>query len=161
MKKRWRWPLAGFVLGALAGATVLTVNVVGASSPAPVAVRAAGFGEILHTPVLLARAGTSVSSLGGQTRNPYDLTRTPGGSSGGTGAAIAANFGVLGTGSDTGCSSIGPSFVAVAPTRSWNGLLSALGGGAAVAGTVFAGVVSALISGGLAEPPEPGDVNAR
>src|SRR5262245_24060497 len=47
----------------------------------------------------LARAGTTVSSLGGQTRNPYDLTRTPGGSSGGTGAAIAANFGVLGTGS--------------------------------------------------------------
>jgi hypothetical protein len=60
MKKRWRWPLAGFVLGALAGATVLTVNVVGASSPAPVAARAAGFGEILHTPVLLSRAGTSV-----------------------------------------------------------------------------------------------------
>jgi len=31
MKKKWRWPLAGFVLGALVGATVLTVNVVGAS----------------------------------------------------------------------------------------------------------------------------------
>ena len=38
MKKKWRWPLAGFVLGALVGATVLTVNVVGANSPAPVAV---------------------------------------------------------------------------------------------------------------------------
>ncbi len=60
MKKKWRWPLAGFVLGALVGATVLTVNVVGASSPEPVAVRAAGFGEILHTPVLIARAGRSV-----------------------------------------------------------------------------------------------------
>ena len=60
MKKRWRWPLAGFVLGALAGATVLTVNVVGASRPAPVAVRPAGFGEIPHTPVLLSRAGKSV-----------------------------------------------------------------------------------------------------
>ena len=60
MKKRWRWPLAGFVLGALAGATVLTVNVVGASRPAPVAVRTAEFGEILHTPALLARAGKSV-----------------------------------------------------------------------------------------------------
>ena len=45
----------------------------------------------------LARGGTTVSSLGGQTKNPYDLTRTPGGSSGGTGAAIAANFGVLGS----------------------------------------------------------------
>jgi hypothetical protein len=60
MQKKWRWPLAGFVLGALVGATVLTVNVVGASSPEPVAVRAGGFGEILHTPVLLARAGKPV-----------------------------------------------------------------------------------------------------
>src|SRR3981189_1591201 len=49
-----------------------------------------------------ARGGMSLSSLGGQVRNPYDLTRTPGGSSGGTGAAIAANFAVLGPGSDTG-----------------------------------------------------------
>ena len=69
----------------------------------------------------LARAGTTVSSLGGQTRNPYDLTRTPGGSSGGTGAAIAANFGVLGTGSDTGQSIRSPasanSLVGLRPTR--------------------------------------------
>lgn len=49
----------------------------------------------------LALDGLSVSSLGGQTRNPYDLTRTPGGSSGGTGAAIAASFAVLGLGTDT------------------------------------------------------------
>ena len=56
MKKKWRWPLAGFVLGALVGATVLTVNVVGASAPEPVPMRAGGFGEILHTPALLARA---------------------------------------------------------------------------------------------------------
>jgi amidase len=49
-----------------------------------------------------ARGGMSISSLGGQVLNPYDLGRTPGGSSGGTGAAIAANFAVLGTGSDTG-----------------------------------------------------------
>ena len=60
MKKKWRWPLAGFALGAVVGATMLTVNVVGASSPERVAVRAAGFGEILHTPVLLARAGEPV-----------------------------------------------------------------------------------------------------
>ena len=60
MKKKWRWPLAGFVLGALVGATVLTVNVVGASSPERADVRAGGFGEILHTPVLLARAGEPV-----------------------------------------------------------------------------------------------------
>jgi amidase len=76
----------------------------------------------------LARAGTTVSSLGGQTLNPYDLTRTPGGSSGGTGAAIAANFGVLGTGSDTGQSIRSPSsansLVGLRPTR---GLVSRAG----------------------------------
>jgi Asp-tRNA(Asn)/Glu-tRNA(Gln) amidotransferase A subunit family amidase len=46
----------------------------------------------------LALEGLSVSSLGGQTVNPYDHTRTPGGSSGGTGAAIATSFAVFGTG---------------------------------------------------------------
>lgn len=46
----------------------------------------------------LALEGLTVSSLGGQTANPYDQTRTPGGSSGGTGASIAANFAVFGTG---------------------------------------------------------------
>jgi len=76
----------------------------------------------------LARGGTTVSSLGGQTKNPYDLTRTPGGSSGGTGAAIAASFGVAGTGSDTGQSVRSPasaqSLVGLRPTR---GLISRTG----------------------------------
>ena len=53
----------------------------------------------------LAAGITTVGSSFGQTRNPYDLDRTPGGSSGGTGAAIAANFAVAGMGSDT-CGSI-------------------------------------------------------
>lgn len=48
---------------------------------------------------------TSISSLGGQTRNPYDPARVPGGSSGGTAAAVAANFAAVGMGSDT-CGSI-------------------------------------------------------
>ena len=52
-----------------------------------------------------ARGITTVSSLGGQTRNPYDTLRNPGGSSGGTGAAIAASFSAAGMGSDT-CGSI-------------------------------------------------------
>jgi Asp-tRNA(Asn)/Glu-tRNA(Gln) amidotransferase A subunit family amidase len=46
----------------------------------------------------LALEGLTVLSLGGQTINPYDFTRTPGGSNGGTGAAIASSFGVFGTG---------------------------------------------------------------
>lgn len=53
----------------------------------------------------LAAGVTNISSFGGQTRNPYDLARCPGGSSGGTGAAVAASFGALGWGSDT-CGSI-------------------------------------------------------
>lgn len=45
--------------------------------------------------------GESASSILGQTLNPYDLTRTPGGSSGGTGASVAANMGTVGIGTDT------------------------------------------------------------
>lgn len=48
---------------------------------------------------------TTISSLGGQTRNPYDQQRHPGGSSGGTAAAVAAAFAPVGMGSDT-CGSI-------------------------------------------------------
>ena len=52
------------------------------------------------------RAG--YSSAGGQTLNPYDLARSPAGSSGGPAAAIAANFAVLSIGTDTGGSIRGP-----------------------------------------------------
>lgn len=45
--------------------------------------------------------GETISSILGQTLNPYDATRTPGGSSGGTGAALAADFGMIGIGTDT------------------------------------------------------------
>jgi amidase len=48
----------------------------------------------------LALFGLSRSTLGGQTKNPYDLTKTPGGSSGGTGVAVSANFAAAGTGTD-------------------------------------------------------------
>lgn len=69
-----------------------------------------------------ARGGVSVFGADSlQVLNPYDLGRTPGGSSGGTGTAIAANFATLGTGSDTGQSIRSPasanSLVGVRPTR--------------------------------------------
>lgn len=51
------------------------------------------------------------SSLGGQVRNPYDLTRGPGGSSSGTGAAVAASLTMAGLGTDTGGSIRVPSSV--------------------------------------------------
>jgi len=49
------------------------------------------------------------SSTAGTTRNPYNLDFVPAGSSGGTAAAIAANFGTIGLGTDTGNSIRGPS----------------------------------------------------
>ncbi|MDB5976498.1 MAG: glutamyl-tRNA amidotransferase [Nevskia sp.] len=49
------------------------------------------------------------SSMGLQTHNPHDLTRGPSGSSGGTGASIAAIFAQFGLGTDTGGSVRGPS----------------------------------------------------
>src|SRR5258706_1200927 len=75
-----------------------------------------------------ALSGTTVSSLGGQTLNPYDLTRTPGGSSGGTGAAVGAKPAHPGTRSDTVNSIRSPAsanaLVGVRPTR---GLVSRSG----------------------------------
>ncbi len=68
--------------------------------------RAAGAIILGKTTMHELAAGTiTISSHTGQTRNPYDLTRSPGGSSGGTGAAIAASFAAAGMGSDT-CGSI-------------------------------------------------------
>jgi amidase len=51
----------------------------------------------------------SESSTEGTTRNPYNLDHVPAGSSGGTGASIAANFATIGLGTDTGNSIRGPS----------------------------------------------------
>ena len=53
----------------------------------------------------LAAGIFTAGSRYGQTTNPYDLDRNPGGSSGGTGAAVAASFAAGGMGSDT-CGSI-------------------------------------------------------
>ena len=73
----------------------------------------------------LAAGITTISSLGGQTRNPYDPRRCPGGSSGGTGAAIAASFAAVGWGSDTcGSIRIPSAFGSLAGLRPTQGLVS-------------------------------------
>jgi Asp-tRNA(Asn)/Glu-tRNA(Gln) amidotransferase A subunit family amidase len=51
----------------------------------------------------------TISSIAGETRNPYNLDHVPAGSSGGTAAAVAANLGAAGVGTDTGNSIRGPS----------------------------------------------------
>lgn len=65
------------------------------------------------------------SALPGHTRNPYSLYRVPAGSSGGTAAAVAASFGTVGIGTDTGNSIRGPSaHTALVGIRSTMGLTS-------------------------------------
>src|SRR5262245_32585633 len=76
----------------------------------------------------LAMATRGFSTVGGQILNPYDLTRVPGGSSGGTAVAINAGFATVGIGTETGFSIRSPAtnnaLVGIAPTR---GLVSRAG----------------------------------
>ncbi len=68
------------------------------------------------------------SSAGGETKNPYALDRDPGGSSSGTGAAVAANLGAVGIGEDTGGSIRVPSsFDNLVGVRVTTGLVSRAG----------------------------------
>jgi amidase len=70
-------------------------------------------------------ANGNQSSMGGQSLNPHDLTRTPAGSSGGTGVSIAAGYAPLGLGTDTGGSIRGPSSVnGIVGLKPTHGLLS-------------------------------------
>lgn len=71
---------------------------------------------------------TVSSILPGYTKNPYALDRVTAGSSGGTAAAVAANFATAGLGSDTGNSIRGPaSHQSLAGIRSTMGLTSRAG----------------------------------
>ncbi|MSO35869.1 MAG: amidase [Acidobacteria bacterium] len=68
---------------------------------------------------------TLSSILPGYTKNPYALDRVTAGSSGGTAASVAASFGAVGLGSDTGNSIRGPSsHQALVGIRSTMGLTS-------------------------------------
>jgi amidase len=71
---------------------------------------------------------TLSSILPGYTKNPYALDRVTAGSSGGTAAGVAASFGTVGLGSDTGNSIRGPSsHQALVGIRSTMGLTSRAG----------------------------------
>jgi Asp-tRNA(Asn)/Glu-tRNA(Gln) amidotransferase A subunit family amidase len=90
---------------------------------------------------------TVSSILPGYTRNPYALDRATAGSSGGTAAAVAANFGLVGLGTDTGNSIRGPaSHQSLAGIRSTMGLTSRAG--------VFPLVLKADIAGPITRTVE-------
>lgn len=87
--------------------------------------RAAGAIVLAKVNMSELASGGALSSMGGPTYNPHDTSRSPSGSSGGTGAAVAAGYAPLGIGTDTGGSVRGPSaangLVGLKPTL---GLLS-------------------------------------
>ncbi|KAF2670262.1 amidase [Microthyrium microscopicum] len=75
-----------------------------------------------------AASFSSASSVSGVTLCPYDITRETGGSSAGSGAAIAANYGLIGVGEDTGGSIRVPaSFCNLVGLRPTVGLVSRTG----------------------------------
>lgn len=87
--------------------------------------RAAGAVIIAKANLSEFASGAAHSSLGGQILNPHDLTRSPAGSSGGTGASLAAAFAMAGLGTDTGGSVRGPSTAnGIAGLKTTMGLVS-------------------------------------
>jgi amidase len=73
-------------------------------------------------------AGDTFGSMFGVTRNPYDLERTVGGSSGGSGAALAANLSTIALGEETVASIRRPGgWNAVVAMRPTSGLVSRSG----------------------------------
>ena len=88
------------------GSVALADNLPAADSPAVARLKAAG--AILvgktTTPEFGHKCFTE-APLFGRTANPWDLSRTPGGSSGGAAAAVAAGLGPIGIGTDGGGSS--------------------------------------------------------
>jgi amidase len=78
--------------------------VAAADAPPVRRLRAAGAIPVGHSnmPDLALAGNTTVSQLFGETRNPWGAIRTPGGTSGGDGAAVASGMAAVGLGNDSG-----------------------------------------------------------
>lgn len=105
------------------------------------------------------------SSVAGVTLNPYDVTRIPGGSSGGTATAVNASFAVLGLGTETGGSIQNPAaaqaLVGVKPTYGLvplEGVVPLNGSYADVVGPMTKTVVDAAVALDALAGPTPEDL---
>lgn len=126
--------------------------------------RAGGFVFVGRTNVPeMCTAGTTEPVAFGPTRNPWDPSRTTGGSSGGSAAAVAAGYVAVAHGSDGGGSVRMPAsccgIVGLKPSR---GRISAAPGGAAWAGLSTDGVLARSVRDAAAvldvmAGAEPGD----
>ena len=86
-----------------AGAAFLRDNVPAEDSPVVARLRRAGAVMVAKANMAeLAFGSRSFSAVGGQCRNPWDLDRIPGGSSGGSAVSVATDMCVGSLGSDTG-----------------------------------------------------------
>ncbi len=100
-----------------AGSLVLARNQTGRDAPLTARLRESGAVILGKTNLSQwanfrsSRSSSGWSSVGGQTRNPYDLSRSPCGSSSGSGAAVAAGFAVAAIGTETNGSIICPASV--------------------------------------------------
>ncbi|MEV6237347.1 amidase family protein [Lentzea sp. NPDC051838] len=117
-------PLAGVALSVkanidVAGAATthgmksLVGNLKTADAPIVARLRAAGATPIAHAnmPTLNARGMHTYSELAGHTINPWDATKSPGGSSGGDAVAVATGMVRIGIGNDSGGSLRLPAFL--------------------------------------------------
>lgn len=89
-----------------------------AAADAPAAARLRDSGSVIFSKTTMpdyGMLGSSQSSFHPTTRNPWDVTRTPGGSSSGAAAAAAAGFGPLHLGTDIGGS--------IRQPAGWNGIV--------------------------------------
>jgi amidase len=85
------------------GSPLFATHVPATDDPVIARLRGAGAITLGKTSVPEFEAGAhTFNQLFGATRNPYDLTRSPGGSGGGTGAALAVGMIAAGEGSDLG-----------------------------------------------------------
>ncbi|MFF5503197.1 amidase [Streptomyces roseolus] len=106
------------------GATRFRNLVAPADAPPVARLRAAGAIPIGHSnmPTLVLAGMHTRSELFGDTLNPWDRSRTPGGTSGGDGVAVATGMAALGLGNDSGGSvRIPASFCGVAGLKPTTG----------------------------------------